>query len=234
MMERHPTPARIHDWADGLLEPGEAARLEDHLEACPACAAEAAALRDLRGVLGSLPTTLDPGEDLRPGIRELRHARANAPGQGARSARTLRDLPGAALAAAAVVVLALGTAAILVLRGAGPGGPAGGSPVAEAASRPGVDDPAAAVVLALDREYERAGEELKARMERGTAALGARASRLLAAEIAAVEAALETTRAALREDPGSPVLRELVLVAHRQRMDVLRRAVALATEMEAA
>lgn len=204
----------LHDLADGLLGPEDGARVDAHLAACRACADEADAIRRLRAATAALPGSIDPGTDLRPGIRAL-HVRP------ARLARVR-------LAAAAVLVLAAaGTLAVVALRGAGPDQPA----LAEGAA--GGRD-AAEVVLALDSAYERAGDELKARVSFAATGPGEEAARLVAADVAAVEGALARSRAALRADPASPVLRELVLAAHRQRLDVLRRAAALAAEMEVA
>jgi anti-sigma factor RsiW len=41
---------------DGDLPPGEAAQLEDHLKACPACRREQAALRQVQRLLDAVPT----------------------------------------------------------------------------------------------------------------------------------------------------------------------------------
>ena len=212
MSGEHIRTELLHDRADGLLGGEEAARIAAHLAACPACAAEAESIARLRQRVADLPASVDPGVDLRPGIRALRAQRT----RGNR----------APLAAAAVLVLAAaGLAAALLLRADGVA-PAG---VPETAAAPA---DAAEVALALDAAYDRAGDELKARVSFSATGRGAEAARLVAADVAAVERALGESRAALRQDPGSAVLRELVLSAHRQRMDVLRRAAELAAEME--
>lgn len=208
MTEKHVPEALLHDWVEGLLEPEAAARVRGHVAGCPECAAEADAIRELRAALAALPPSLEPGRDLRPGVRSPGVTTAMGP------------LP--RLAAAAVVVVAAGVLAVIGIRTAGGG--ADGTGAAAASD----ESPAAAVMVALDREYERAGEELKARVSAGR--LAPETARLFGAQLETVEAALAASRAAMREDPSSPVVRELVLSAHRQRLEVLRQAAELAAE----
>lgn len=166
--------------------------------------------RELRAALERLPRSVDPGEDLRPGIRALRERR--------RRAGMPAGAPRRVLAAAAVLVAAAGVTLALVVARSG----AGEAPEG------------AAVVLALDAEYDRAGDELKARVAESADRLDPAAMRLLFEDLGTVEAALAEAREALRRDPVSPLLGELVMAAHRQRMDVLRRATDLASGSEEA
>lgn len=213
MKREHVGADLLNDYAEGILGPRSAEGVAAHLALCPRCAAEIDAVRALRAAAGSLPRSLDPGMDLRPAIR----TRRGRPMSGPRRTRLV--------AAAAVLVVGLASlpAVVRVLDGRG-----------------GVDDPAAALpggaetVLVLDREYDRAAAELRSRVERAAGRMGPDAARLLRTNMAAVDRALVESRAALREDPASPVLRELVMARHRQRLDLLRQATELATEGEEA
>lgn len=156
-----------------------------------------------------LPREIDPGVDLRPAIRaEIRRRSAAR-----RRMRTVLPL------AAAMVLALAGVLGLALARG-------GGEPVAPTVT--GGAGPAE-TVLALDREYDRAAAELR-RALASAGALPPTAERLVAGSLGTVERALAESRRALREDPSSPVLRELVLATHRQRLDVLRQAAALAAE----
>jgi len=69
-MTMHPTEAELHDHADGLLEDGDAARMEAHLAACGECAAFSARVRSLAAALSALPRAGDPARDLWPEVAE--------------------------------------------------------------------------------------------------------------------------------------------------------------------
>lgn len=231
MSGEHLSTAVVHDHAEGLLDARAAAGAERHLAECPACAAEVEAVRALRADAAGLPRSVEPGADLRTAIRAERDRRAGHPAGGAgrpaaAPGRARRPRRGTRAAAAAVVVV--GVPSLLALGwwlGGGPG-TAGGP----ASGMAGGAAPPAETVLTLDREYGRAAEELTASVTAGRDALSPEAFRLVRSNLDAVERALAESREALLEDPASAVLRELVLSAHRQRLDVLRQAAALASE----
>lgn len=214
MKREHVGADLLNDYAEGILDSRSAEDVAAHLVLCPRCAAEVDAVRALRAAAGSLPRSLDPGTDLRPAIRARRGRPVPAP----RRTRLI--------AAAAVLVIGLASLPAIVRvidgRGGGVDGPAAALPSG------------AATVLVLDREYDRAAGELRARVERATGRMDPDAARLLRSNMSAVDRALVESRAALREDPASPVLRELVMARHRQRLDLLRQATELATEVEEA
>lgn len=225
MTERHVPADRLHDHIDGLLDAAAEGAVVEHLARCPECAAEADALRAVRAAAGALPASLDPGVDLRPAIR-AEVARRTEARRATEPAGWVRRLPGRGRwAAAAVLVVCAGALTVLV-RGMEEGA---GAEMAAA----GAGD-AETTVLALDREYARAADELRTSVDAATARLPAGTARLLRGNVAAVERALAESRTALLEDPSSPVLRELVLTAHRRRLDVLRQAAAIAAYAEEA
>ncbi len=103
---------RLPEWAAGLLPPGEVRELEAHLSTCGACRGEAEVVRML------LDARPEPSSDLAARIAAAlpeTRMRVEVGRVGRRAAR--RFLPGLrpawALPAAAVLVLALGTALFL-------------------------------------------------------------------------------------------------------------------------
>ncbi|HUG39497.1 MAG TPA: zf-HC2 domain-containing protein [Longimicrobiales bacterium] len=232
MMGSHVPPDRLDDYVDGLLEPAAEEAVAGHLAVCGECAAEAGALRALRAEAGALPRSLDPGADLRPGIRAELARRAGA---GRRDDRVPggAGLGGRGLAAAAAVILAAGLLTVVLVRGLSEETAAAGPPIAAAAGEATAGD-AEATILFLDGEYARAADEMRSAVDAATATLEPATARLVRTNVAVVERALAESRSALLEDPSSPVLRELVLAAHRQRLEVFRQAAALAAKHEEA
>src|SRR5690606_20036329 len=132
-----------------LLGEAERRTIERHVRACEACRAELEALRALTARLAALPRTIAPETDLLPGI----HARIRWG-----SARPLR--PRYALAAAAVLLVALGAVLALVVTR-----DAARPPIAaEASHEPGASSPAAEF-RALDARYPAAARELLTELE---------------------------------------------------------------------
>lgn len=211
MRDGHLSTAAVHDHAEGLLGGDEAVAAARHVERCPECAAEVEAVRRLRSAASALPAGIDPGVDLRAGIRS--GMRGRAPGVGGGRPRRVAWRAAAALALAAIPTA---LAVDWLVRGEGGEGEA----------------TTAETVLGLDREYARAARDLTATLAADGGRLPPEAARLLESSLDTVEKALAESRAALRADPESPVLRELVLAMHRQRLDVLRQAAVLAAESE--
>ncbi len=205
MMNDHPSTERLHDFAEELLRDADAAAVGAHVETCAACAGEVASIRALRAELAGLPREVVPEADLRTAIRADLRRREDARVR----RRVVRQIRWT-LAAAAVLLVAISvTATTLVMRSP--------SPVAEAGDYP-------PNFAALEREYARAADDLLRALEAEKELIPREKLALVEENLRAVERALSETRVALSEDPGSPMLRELVLAAHRHRLDVLRRA----------
>lgn len=220
-MKGHLADDRLNDHVDGLLDPATEAAVTRHLARCAECAAEVASLRHFRAATGALPRTLDPGVDLRPAIRTEAARRAAGRQRVRAGSRRERPVSPAFLATAAAAVVAVGLLTLALGRGAGGNGPA---------SAPLASPEPEATILALDREYARAAAELEATLDAATGGLAPGTARLVRTNVDAVDRALAESRRALLEDPTSPVLRELVLAAHRQRLEVLRQAASLAAD----
>lgn len=176
------------------------------------------------------------------GGRRRQGARSGRQGAGSGRQRALREprWPRATVAAAAAALFVAGTAlTVLVSRSAIDGGAADRAADAIAATGDGgtsqqldagtTEDGAPMQELRrLDAEYARATDELLAAFREERDRLGDGTVRMIEENILTVDRALRQSRQALSTDPRSPVLRELVLDAHRQRLDVVRRAAAVA------
>ena len=195
--------ARLDGYVRDELPAGESAAFEAHLESCAGCEALVAEEAAPPG-LDRLARAIEPREDLWPGIR--RGITRPVP-----ASRIV--VPRWALAAAATILVALSsgiTAFWLTSR----------RPVPVA----GRD------VRALEAQYTEASNDLSAALERARRSLAPETMARIEKNLAIIDAALAETRSALAKDPGNAALGQLVLVAWRQKVDLLRRAMALGTE----
>lgn len=212
----HPDETRVQDYLDDLLCREERAELEQHLAACAECTALVVRARELQRALRELPRALDPPAHLRAAInarideRPLRAARAGRASVLDRPLRSLRP----ALAAAALLLVAISSAVTVLLVRPDAPGPVAGSP---ASGRGGA-------LLAVERPYQRAADELSAALASGREVLAPETVRILEENLRVIDAALAEARAALREDPGNGAVLELLRATHERRLDLLRQA----------
>lgn len=197
MTTSHLPVHRLHDYLDNLLCREERAEVERHLAVCAPCRDEVARLRDLLAELAVLPPAERPERDLLPGI----HAAIDA--EASRRAGTRR------LAAAAAIVVLVGAAAGVRLSERSPA-PASGA----AAARPD----------AIDAAWQQQAAEMERLLAHNRQNLHPRTVRVLEDNLLVIDRALAEARAALRSDPGNPVLEELLLATHRKKLDLLRGA----------
>jgi anti-sigma-K factor RskA len=122
-------------YALGALEPGEAADLERHIAGCEECKVELDWLRPAAQVLPESVERLEPPVELRARLFEQVHSEAPRPEPSAapRRARWLALRPVAGLAAAVLVVAAIGAYAI-----SGGGSDGGNETTVAAGHAPGV------------------------------------------------------------------------------------------------
>lgn len=213
-MNEHVRDDRLNDYVDDLLCREERAEIERHLIACVDCRAEVARLRNLVADIGALPLGVAPGRDLLAGI----NARIDA---GAPAAAPLRSRSVRHLSAAAAAVLVLGGAVAL-------GYILGVQERADVATAPAQQDasPAATArtVAAVDAQYADAAAELERLLAQNRATLRPETVRIIEESLAVIDRALEEARAALRDDPGNPMLEQILRANHEQKLDLLRRA----------
>jgi hypothetical protein len=211
--------ARLSEYLDGELDGAERAALESHLDRCAEC-------RDTLAQLGrvtlraSALTDREPATDLWPGIA----ARLGLPGAAAGLARRERrrwsfTLP--QLAAAGLILAAVG---------------AGGAWLVQLAVRPPavaeqVDAPPGRVRLAghSDDVYDRAVADLERVLAENRSRLDTATVRVLEESLRTIDRALARARDALARDPSDTYLNAHLAETMRRKLDLLRRAAALAT-----
>lgn len=228
---------RLSEYVDGHLTDEEVRRLEEHLGACPSCRT---AVDELRAVVARARSLEDrpPPRDLWPAIEskledgaeggvaadvvELDVARRS---RGGRVRRVVLSIP--QLAAAAVALLVVGSAATWAAAPALRGGPGEGVPVAGAGEAGGaisaVSAGAAAADPAMAREMAALEETLARRRDR----LDPNTVRIVEKNLAVIDRAIRESRAALDVDPGNPFLEEHLEGAVERRLDYLREATRL-------
>lgn len=202
----HPGRERLNEHADGLLPPGEAARMDAHLADCAPCRRTVENIRSLQAELAALPRNIRPDRDLRPAasVRRRGDARSEPFDSGARFRR----------AAAAVLLLLGGGIAIALLTGAPNGDP-----------ESTVDAASGAI-----ESYERAGSALSTEFAAHRDRLDPRTADVLDRNLAVVEAAIRELEGARAAAPSDRTLVELLENRHRMRLELLRDAVALFTD----
>lgn len=197
--------ARVDAFAKGTLGAADTAAFEAHLEHCPACEAWLAREEPMPAGVPALPRSIEPTADLWPGIRQSIDRPVRSIGRIA--------MPRWALAAAAVVLVALSsgvTAALL----------RSGEPVPVAQRG----------VSALEAQYAEVSEDLGRLLEQARTTLPPETMATIERNLAIIDTALAETRQALARNPGNEALGQMVVVAWRQKVDLLRRATALGTK----
>jgi predicted anti-sigma-YlaC factor YlaD len=195
---------RIDGWLRGELSRADSAALETHAAGCAECQTDLDAVRLLGTPLRQLPGTIEPAADLWPGIERRLTPRVGL-------ARRRLALPAWVLAAAAVVLIVVSaTGTALLLRGrASAGTPARG-------------------IAALEAQYAVASNDLTAALMRARPNLAPGTAATIERSLAVIDSALAESRRALAHDPNNLVLEQLVVAAWRQKLDLLRRAGAIA------
>lgn len=220
---------RLSEYLDDELAPEERAALETHLAGCAECAATLEELGAVKAQAAALEDRA-PATDLWPGIAARLRSRAElaetddegvidlAERRPAARRRFAFTLP--QLAAAAVVLMLLSGAAVwAVVNGLG-------GPAAQVASAPAATaGPAGSIQFAsYDATVRSLEQELAARRPQ----LDTVTVRVVEENLKIIDRAIADARAALAADPSSTYLSTSLARAMQQKVDLLRRATALA------
>lgn len=210
----------LHDYLDGELSEPERSRLEARLRTELPLRREHDALSRTLEALATLPSEARPPRELWPAIA-LRTGVGSA-----RKGRVARvGVP--RLAAAAVVLVALSSAATWLAMREGASSGAGASPgfatVSQAAAA-FADHPGAQALLA---EYEASADALAQVLEEGAQVLGPETLSAVRQAMETVDRAIADARSALAADPGSEELARILMANMRRRLELLRSAAAV-------
>jgi len=214
---------RLSEYLDDELDAGERRELEAHLAGCAACTGtlgELTRVVDRARTLGSAP----PREDLWNGV-------AARLGERREPWRVSFTLP--QLAAASVLLAVVSGGAAWRLQTAWRPAPAAVARTAESTVAAAVDsqiDPRIEPVGLVDAQYDSAVADLQRALDKGRGHLDPATITLVRQNLTIIDRALEQARQAVVDDPGNSYLTSHLVETRRRKLDLLRRAAALAGE----
>ena len=237
---------QLSDYLDGELPADEREAVEGHLRSCASCAA---VLNDLKRVVARAAAV-----DARPPQADLWHgiaARLNESGEPARvvpfAAKPARrfafTLPQLAAAAALLIAVSGGVAWQFAARMVGqvrevrsadlqvrPDAPA--APVAGGEGTGAADFARIETVSMADAQYDAAVADLEKALKAGRGSLDASTVAIVEHNLQIIDQAINQAREALAGDPANSYLSGHLVEARRRKLDLLRRATALASETD--
>ena len=210
---------RLSEYLDGELDATERAALEAHLATCGHCYATLAELRDVVAHAKAL-VDREPAKDLWAGIRTGLTTDAPIPLRRDRPVRRRFSLTvGQLLAASIALVLMSMSGMWLALRHQPTAQP---TPIADQPER-------TPVIQARWRvESDQAISQLQDALEANESKLDTATVRIVRENLAVIDRAIAQAQHALRRDPGNTYLNLHLAKAMRQKIELLRRANALA------
>ena len=209
---------RLSEYLDGELNGAEQAALDRHLETCAACRATLAELRRVVARAQAIDDT-PPARELWPGIAR----RIGTPVVDLRERRTHKEQARERLAFSLPQLAAAGIALMLV---------SGGTVFTLMRSRPAdfvVTPPAEARILAASN-YDAAVAELERSLTVNRERLDTATVRILEKNLAIIDRAIGEARTALANDPASQYLNHHLARTMQRKLELLRRANALAAQ----
>jgi anti-sigma factor RsiW len=211
--------SRLSEYVDDDLTADERAELETHLGSCDECRVAVAELREVAGRAHGLEP-VQPPRDLWPDIHDrIRGSTVVALDERRerRARRVTFSMP--QLAAAAVVLLAVGAGAMRVFSG-----PTEAGPVAAVAPA-GLIAPAAATAMGPD--VSSIIEDLQFVLDEHRSRLDSATVRVLEENLATIDRAIAEARAALEADPANHYLNAHLAATLRTKVRLLNQAAAL-------
>jgi hypothetical protein len=218
--------ARLSEYLDGELDGAERQALDAHLDECADCRETLAELKRVT-LRATALSDREPAADLWPGIA----ARIGLPA--ATAARVSRLAPRRwsftlpQLAAAALLLAAIGAGGFWVLQQSL-------TPTPVARTQPETAPPEGLARLASRRDevddvYDRAVADLERVLAENRSRLDTATVRVLEESVRTIDRALARARTALAQDPSNSYLNAHLAETMRRKLDLLRRAAALAT-----
>jgi hypothetical protein len=231
---------RLSEYVDGELTDSERDAVESHLTGCPRCAAT---LQELKAVV-ERTRSLGP----RPPETDLWQSIANriaapprlAPFQARAYRRFSFTLPQLA-AASVLIALASGAVAWSVAERSAKASRYPEASRSAEASRDGETaqtdrEPSGertlATVSLADAQYDAAVAELQRALDKGRGHLDPATIQILEQNLTIIDRAIADAQRAVADDPGNTYLTTHLVEARRKKIDLLRRATALTTEMD--
>ena len=225
--------ARLSDYVDDELAPAERGVLERHLAECAGCEATVAGLRRVKLRAGALAERV-PQRDLWSGIA----ARIGL-ASGEMEVAAPRRMPARRwaftlslpqLAAAAVLLLAVGAGATWLSLGPSRVPAPAGRPVAVGTGVPTVGpEPVSAERFAGSGAYQAAIGDFQRVLDANRSRLDTSTVRVIEESLRTIDRAIARAQAALAADPSDVYLNAHLAEPMRQKLELMRRAARLAT-----
>ena len=229
MSEHEAWTDKLSDYLDGELTPEEQYAVESHLHGCAACAA---VLEDLGRVVTRARTIepRPPQTNLWSGIAARIDADGRAPKAAPFRARTPRrftfTLP--QLAAATLLIAAISGAFVwsFVNRSRSADVSRSAPPIERLPERESLEP-----VGLADNAYDAAVTDLERALKQGRGRLDAATIATVEHNLQTIDEAIRQAREALAADPANTYLSGHLVEARRRKLDLLRRATELTSEM---
>ena len=202
---------KLNEYLDGELSPAERKEMDAHFAVCSDCRRELEALRDLVGRAGDLPSSVQPGRDLWPGIEARLEDRSVITGDFGRKRRFSFWHSRTALAAAATVVL-------IILSVLGSLRPWEHETISSATEQVAV----ISTFARIDRASDRVSRNLLTRFDRHGNVVASEAGDVLNQNIGIIDGAIADIRSALQTDPTNTRLAQMLRLEYQRKMDLLR------------
>jgi anti-sigma factor RsiW len=222
----------IQELVDGSLGAIRRAELEQHLDQCESCRALLADLERIRDAAGALPELQPPDRVwLQLAGRLRQEGRINPAAVPPRARRSSV----AWLAIAAALVIAAGSAVLLLIpRGTPPAAPQSAT-TAPAAATTTADGKSVETVQneveAAQQQFEKAINDLEKVAKANQQALDPGTSATIEKNLGIIDQAIAENRAAVKSEPASVAARETLFDALRQKVSLLQDTIALINEM---
>ena len=228
--------AQLDALLDGDLAPEDRAAVGAHLAGCAACSASLREYERIRDVARRAPREVPPppgtwetiAARLRPSTFDLRPSTgrdiSRLTSHGSRLTSHVSRLTPWSLAAAAVLLVALSSAATAWLLGRG------GLPPSRPTALPAAEAALPPDLRKLEAEYQLAAVELARALERRREDLSPEAIAALERSVAVIDQAIAESRAAILERPDEPELGVALRAAYEKKLELLERAARLLAE----
>lgn len=208
---------RLSEYLDDELTPAERAAIEAHLATCRDCGTTLAELREVVARAASLPAR-PPDADLWAAVaRQIDAPPTIVPFLTRAERRVSFTVPQLVAAGLALMVVSGGGGWVL-----NHGGSATSAPPVAAAPDPGV-----LAASFADPHYDEAIADLQQTLQDGRAQLDPQTIRILEANLAAIDKAIDQCRQALATDPANLYLHNHLAEARQRKLGLLRRAAAM-------
>ena len=227
---------RLSEYLDDELTPDERREIERHLAACATCATTLAELERVVARAQSLPAR-PPETDLWNGIAGRIGAAGAAgaplvPFRARQPRRISFTLPQLAAASLLLAVVSGGIAWRLHAPPAAQGPAAAQAAPAQAIAQQETVSVELVGLANADAQYDSAVADLQQALQQGRNHLDPATIAIVEQNLKIIDRAIEQARRAVLDDPGNSYLTSHLVETRRKKLDLLRRAAALASETD--